>query len=149
MGENTGDPVSTLTGTVGTGGGENTGDLASTHTGTVGTGRGEHRPSSFPSCSLRHGSKDSSSERGLLDTHICFHSRQGHLLINFKTYSPFNADNQSNTSEGNAKISQLVQKRCTESVPGILQAKILEWAAIPFSRGSSQPRDHAGGFFII
>ena len=27
------------------------------------------------------------------------------------------------------------------SVPGIFQAKILEWVAIPFSRGSSQPRD--------
>ena len=27
------------------------------------------------------------------------------------------------------------------SVQEILQARILEWAAIPFSRGSSQPRD--------
>ena len=27
------------------------------------------------------------------------------------------------------------------SVHGILQARMLEWAAIPFSRGSSQPRD--------
>ena len=35
------------------------------------------------------------------------------------------------------------------SVPGILQARILEWAAIAFSRGSSRPRDYAGGFFII
>ena len=39
------------------------------------------------------------------------------------------------------------------TVHGILQAKILEWVAIPFSRGSSQPRDQtqeshiAGGFF--
>ena len=36
---------------------------------------------------------------------------------------------------------------------GILQARILEWVAMPFSRGSSQPRDQtqvsriAGGFF--
>jgi len=36
---------------------------------------------------------------------------------------------------------------------GILQARILEWIAIPFSRGSYQPRDQtqvsciAGGFF--
>ena len=36
---------------------------------------------------------------------------------------------------------------------GILQARILEWVACPFSRGSSQPRDRtqvshiAGGFF--
>ena len=41
------------------------------------------------------------------------------------------------------------------SVHGILQAGILEWIAIPFSRGSSQPRDRtwvsciAGGFFSI
>ena len=27
------------------------------------------------------------------------------------------------------------------SVPGILQSRILEWAAVPFSRGASQPRD--------
>ena len=41
------------------------------------------------------------------------------------------------------------------SVHGILQARILEWVAIPFSRGSSQPRDRTwvsyivGRFFII
>ena len=39
------------------------------------------------------------------------------------------------------------------TVHGILQARILEWLAFPFSRGSSQPRDQtqvshiAGGFF--
>ena len=31
------------------------------------------------------------------------------------------------------------------SVHGILQARILEWVAIPFSRGSSQPRDQNPG----
>ena len=41
------------------------------------------------------------------------------------------------------------------SVHGILQARILEWVAMPSSRGSSQPRDRnqvshiAGGFFTI
>ena len=41
------------------------------------------------------------------------------------------------------------------SVHGILQAKILEWAANPLSRGSSLPRDEtrvsciAGRFFTI
>ena len=41
------------------------------------------------------------------------------------------------------------------TVHGILQAKILEWVAIPFSRGSSQPRDRTqvshivGEFFTI
>ena len=28
------------------------------------------------------------------------------------------------------------------SVHGVLQARILEWIAMPSSRGSSQPRDH-------
>ena len=41
------------------------------------------------------------------------------------------------------------------SVLGILQARILEWVAIPFSQGSSQPRDRtqvshiAGRFFTV
>ena len=40
-------------------------------------------------------------------------------------------------------------------VHGILQARILEWVAFPFPRGSSQPRDRiqvshiAGGFFTV
>ena len=39
------------------------------------------------------------------------------------------------------------------AVYGILQARILEWVALPFTRESSQPRDRtqvsliAGGFF--
>ena len=39
------------------------------------------------------------------------------------------------------------------TVHGILQARILEWVAVPFSKGSSQPRDRtqvshiAGRFF--
>jgi len=41
------------------------------------------------------------------------------------------------------------------SVHGILQARILQWVAMPFSRGSSQPRDQtwvsciAGTFFTV
>ena len=43
------------------------------------------------------------------------------------------------------------------SMPGILQARILEWVAISYSKGSSQPRNQtrisspvlAGMFFII
>ena len=43
----------------------------------------------------------------------------------------------------------------SSSVHGILQARIMEWVAFPFSRGSSQPSDRsqvsciAGGFFTI
>ena len=39
------------------------------------------------------------------------------------------------------------------TVHGILRARILQWVAVPFSRGSSQPRDQtqvsliAGGFY--
>ena len=41
------------------------------------------------------------------------------------------------------------------SIPGILQARILEWVAIPFSKASSQPKDQtqvsciAGIFFTV
>ena len=34
------------------------------------------------------------------------------------------------------------------SVHGVLQARILEWVAIPFSRASSQPRDQSGVSYI-
>ena len=42
---------------------------------------------------------------------------------------------------------------CQDPLPGISQARILEWAAVSFSRGSSQLKDQpcasctAGGFF--
>ena len=43
----------------------------------------------------------------------------------------------------------------SSSVHGILQARILEWVAIPFSKGSTPPRDQtwvshiAGTFFTV
>ena len=54
------------------------------------------------------------------------------------------------------KVAQLCLTLCDlmdYAVHGILQARILEWVAFPFSRGSSQPRDWtqvsciAGRFF--
>ena len=54
------------------------------------------------------------------------------------------------------KVAQSCPTICDRidyTVCGILQARILEWVAFPFSRGSSQPRDRtqvsciAGGFF--
>ena len=54
------------------------------------------------------------------------------------------------------KVAQLCLTLCDPmdyTVHGILQARILEWVAFPFSRGSSQPRDQtqvsciAGRFF--
>ena len=55
------------------------------------------------------------------------------------------------------KVAQSCPALCDPmdcAVQRILQARILEWVVIPFSRGSSQPRDLtelsriAGGFFI-
>ena len=43
-----------------------------------------------------------------------------------------------------SEVTQCVQLFMTAmnyTVHGILQARILEWVAFPFSRGSSQPRD--------
>ena len=54
------------------------------------------------------------------------------------------------------KFAQLCLALCDPkdyTVHGILQARILEWVAFPFPRGSSQPRDRtqvshiAGRFF--
>ena len=54
------------------------------------------------------------------------------------------------------KVAQSCPTLCNPmdyTVRGILQARILEWVAFPFSRGSSQPRDGtqasriADGFF--
>ena len=50
------------------------------------------------------------------------------------------------------KVTQSCLTLC-DPMDCILQARILEWAAFPFSKGSSQPRDQtqvsyiAGGFF--
>ena len=54
------------------------------------------------------------------------------------------------------KVAQSYPTLCNPmeyTVHGFLQARILEWVAFPFSRGSSQPRDRiqvsriAGRFF--
>ena len=46
------------------------------------------------------------------------------------------------------KVAQLCRTLCDPmdyTAHGILQARILEWVAVPFSRGSSQPRDQTLG----
>ena len=57
----------------------------------------------------------------------------------------------------NVKVTQSCPTLCDSmdnTVHGILQARILEWVAVPVSRGSSQPRDQtqvsciAGEFFM-
>ena len=57
---------------------------------------------------------------------------------------------------GKVKVAQSCPTLCDPmdyTVLGSLQARMLEWVAVPLSRGSSQPRDRthvsliAGGFF--
>ena len=70
---------------------------------------------------------------------IVWATREAHRLYNLKV-----------------KVNQSCPTLCDPTdctVHGILQARVLEWVAFPFSRGSSQPRDWtqvchiAGGFF--
>ena len=64
--------------------------------------------------------------------------------------------NPLSNKESEVKVIQLCPALCDPMdyiVHGILRARILEWVAFPFSRGSSKPRDQtqvshiAGGFF--
>ena len=48
-----------------------------------------------------------------------------------------NRDDAESESEGGSIVTYALQPN------GILQARILEWVAFPFSRGSSQPRDQS------
>ena len=68
----------------------------------------------------------------------------------------FPGGSDSNEVKVKMKITQSCQTLCEPmdyTVHGILQARILEWVALPFSRGSPQPRDRtqvsriAGRFF--
>ena len=58
-----------------------------------------------------------------------------------------------NPSELVKVVSYSLRPMPGSSIYGILQARILEWVAVPFSRGSSQLKDQtqvsriAGGFF--
>ena len=69
------------------------------------------------------------------------------LIFKIKSFNTINGESESRLVVSNS----LRPMDCI--VHGILQARILEWVAFPFSRGSSQPRDWtqvshiAGGFF--
>ena len=72
------------------------------------------------------------------------------------TPSPYSRGHKADIfSTVSVKVAQLCPTLCHPTdytVHGLLQARILEWVAFPFSRGSSQPRDRAqvsriaGGF---
>ena len=80
----------------------------------------------------------------VLDIVTCMHQSQTPSLS-----LPFNYEVEVEVAQLCPTLRDPVD--CT--VLGILQARILEWIAFPFSRGSSQPRDRtqvshiAGGFF--
>ena len=71
---------------------------------------------------------------------------EGLIPPNYKKLIQLNQLNQ------HSVVSDSLQLHGLYTVHGILQARILEWIAFPFSRGSSQPRDRtqvsriAGGF---
>ena len=58
-------------------------------------------------------------------------------------------------SESGSSVSDPLRSHGLYTVRGSLEARILEWVAIPFSRGSSQTRDQTqvsrilGGFFTV
>ena len=67
-----------------------------------------------------------------------------------------NPNNPETTDVVKVKVAQSCPTLCDPmnyTVHGILQVRLPEWVAFPFSRGSSQPRDQAqasciaGGFF--
>ena len=73
-----------------------------------------------------------------------------------RTIWPSNPTTGHESEKVKAKVTQSCPTLCDPMdciAHGILQARILEWVAFPFSRGSSQPRDRtqlshiAGGFF--
>ena len=70
------------------------------------------------------------------------------------TVKPFTSDINESESERRLVVSNFCNPM-DHTVHEILQARTLKWVAVPFSRGSSQPRDQTqvsritGGFFTI
>ena len=74
------------------------------------------------------------------------------LYWQWEVIKGFNQDNKWSESEGIQPCPTLCDPmNCNlsgSSVCGIFQARLLEWVAISFSRGSSQPRDRTQVFCI-
>ena len=86
---------------------------------------------------------------------FCLFEGWGKELQNWwKRYKELNNGNiRKYTYLNESESCSVLSDSLVDLVQGILQAKILEWVAFPFSRGSSQPRDRtqvshiAGRFF--
>ena len=76
----------------------------------------------------------------------------GHPLISRNTVYTHNlGENLALCQSMKVKVAQSCPTLCNPmdyTIHGILQARILEWVAGPFSRGSSQPRDRTQVFHI-
>ena len=116
--------------------------------------------------SSRGSSQPRESNPGLLHWQVDskWLSRQGSLIVNemqnlrlwFWSNSNLNYGvhyfSKSSKNFYKVKVARLCPTLCNP-MDSILQARILKWAAFPFSRGSSQPRERtqvsciAGGFF--
>ena len=75
--------------------------------------------------------------------------------IPLTSYSPWSGK-ESDTIEHMVTMKVKVTQSCPTlhdpmdcTAHGILQNRILEWVAFPFSRGSSQPRDQTQGSCIV
>ena len=82
-------------------------------------------------------------------TSFCVRLKEVAIILGFQIHLPF--------VFACVLVAQLCLTLChpivcspwDSSVPGILQARILEWVAIPFSRGSLQPRGRTRVFCIV
>ena len=71
------------------------------------------------------------------------------LMINWASHSSVGKKFTCNAGESESEVAQLCPTLCNPmdcslsgvSVHGIFQARVLDWVAISFSRGSSRPRD--------
>jgi len=70
----------------------------------------------------------------------------GMFSMKLFTYNLFESESVSHSVVSDSLQSLGLQPPKGSSASGILQATTLEWADIPFSRGSSQPRDWGSPF---
>ena len=84
----------------------------------------------------------------------CLHETTGFFHGSLKTLLTASPHSSCKSFEGmkvKVKVTQLCPTLCNPmnyTVHRILQARILQWVAFPFSRGSSQPRDQTQVFCI-
>ena len=87
-----------------------------------------------------------------------FHNFFQQVWLSLFLSAPYNLMWTPKWSEVKVKVAKLCPTLCDPlnySVHGILQGRILQWVAVPISRGSFQPRDQtqvscvAGGFFTV